>query len=295
VRPKIESGPVAASLLTMEFADAIQCKEIGALLAVARRDAEALEAACQGGILARMLIKHLKNRPDELDFFLGVLGVDPGAGHYFFTDVKDNRTFDIYKKHGISPSNLHKATVTGAQWIYLQQIEYIRVRRVDYLAMILESTQGIPDEAPPDGEIEQWLAERCDALVATIRECRERDDDEVSDVRMYAAPIAAAAGHVNVLRHLFANRVHNPSIDLLTVQAACLRNRVSTLRFLTGVFDMRSFGASHLESCVEGAHAAGRTAAASFMLYKVIRFCSDNTPPERFAALDRLIRTKPKP
>jgi hypothetical protein len=274
----------------MEFADAIQCKEVRALLAVARRDAEALRGACQGGIQARMLVKHLKNIPDELDFFLGVLGVDPGAGHYFFSDVKDNHTFDIYKKHGINPSNLHKDTVTPEQWLYLQQIGYVQVREVDYLAMILESTWGLPDKAPPDGEIEQWLTEQCAALVAAIYECRERDDDEVSDVRKYAAPLAAAAGHLNVLRHLFADqrRDSDPDVDLLTVQAACARNRTTVLHYLARVLDMRNIDAGNLECCVEIACNAGHITTASYMLNRVIKFCSD-TPPDRFDALAKLI------
>ena len=73
----------------------------------------------------RHIIKKLKNDPEYLDFFLEYFE-DPGAGSYFFTKIKDNRTFDIYKKHCIYPGwNFRKSCVTDEQWEYIKKIQYI--------------------------------------------------------------------------------------------------------------------------------------------------------------------------
>ena len=79
---------------------------------------------------SRMLIKRLKNELEDLDFFLGWLskwsgGMLPGAGSYHYTKIKDNRTFDIYKKHGFDACNLFPDVVTPEQWKYLVEIGYI--------------------------------------------------------------------------------------------------------------------------------------------------------------------------
>lgn len=81
-------------------------------------------------IPARMLIEKLKNDLDDLDFFLGWLrvateGMMPGAGSYHYTDVKDNRTFDLYKKHDFTACNLFPDLVTPEQWKYLVEIGYV--------------------------------------------------------------------------------------------------------------------------------------------------------------------------
>ena len=72
-----------------------------------------------------ILIARLKNNLDGLEFLLKYINYDPGAGSYFFTDVKDNKTFDLYKKYDISPLNLNKYDVTKEQWDYMYKIEYI--------------------------------------------------------------------------------------------------------------------------------------------------------------------------
>ena len=72
----------------------------------------------------RHIIKCLKNDPDNLDLFLQFFE-DPGAGSYFFTKIKDNRTFDIYNKYYIYPNNFYRSCVTAEQWEYIKKIEYI--------------------------------------------------------------------------------------------------------------------------------------------------------------------------
>jgi len=73
----------------------------------------------------RIIIEHLKNNTERLEFFLDFIGYDPGAGSYFFTDIEDNMTFDLYKKYGIEPINLYKHDVTSEQWKYMHEIDYI--------------------------------------------------------------------------------------------------------------------------------------------------------------------------
>lgn len=74
----------------------------------------------------RILIERLKNDLDGLEFLLKYLGIYvPDAGSYFFTDIEDNKTFDLYKKYDISPINLSKDNVTEEQWEYMYKIKYI--------------------------------------------------------------------------------------------------------------------------------------------------------------------------
>jgi hypothetical protein len=105
--------------------EALGCDDVKAILAIAKRDMNALKAI-KGSIHARMIIEHLKNAPDALDFFLTALAHDPGAGSYFFTKIEGTRSFDIYKKHNIRPSNLHKTDVTPEQWAHMVKIGYVR-------------------------------------------------------------------------------------------------------------------------------------------------------------------------
>lgn len=111
----------------MDIVEALRSKEVQVMLAIARDDRNELWRIMNDGkpIKARAIIAQLKNRPDELDLFLHVLGTDPGAGGYFFREVTDNRTFDVYAKHHIAPLNLDKETVTPEQWAYLLQIGYV--------------------------------------------------------------------------------------------------------------------------------------------------------------------------
>lgn len=75
----------------------------------------------------RVMIFQLRNSLDDLEFLLKVLdGRDPGAGTYFYEHIEDNRTFDLYLKYHIGPSNLFKELMkTADQWDYLLQIGYI--------------------------------------------------------------------------------------------------------------------------------------------------------------------------
>jgi hypothetical protein len=73
----------------------------------------------------RILIEQLKNNLEGLEFLLDYIGYDPGAGSYFYTDVEDNRTFDLYKKYEIDPINLYKHDIKEEQWEYLYEIGYI--------------------------------------------------------------------------------------------------------------------------------------------------------------------------
>jgi len=73
----------------------------------------------------RILISEVKNDLESLETLLKLLGRDPGAGSYFYTEVTDNKTFDLYKKYGITAMNLSKSDVTPEQWNYLYKIGYI--------------------------------------------------------------------------------------------------------------------------------------------------------------------------
>ena len=73
----------------------------------------------------RVLIEQLKNNIEGLDFLLNYIGYDPGAGSYFYTDVENNKTFDLYKEYEIEPLNLFEHDVTKEQWKYLHKIGYI--------------------------------------------------------------------------------------------------------------------------------------------------------------------------
>jgi len=50
--------------------------------------------------------------------------MDPGTGFYFYKNVHDCRTFNIYKKYGISAMNIHKCDVTNEQWKHMYDIGY---------------------------------------------------------------------------------------------------------------------------------------------------------------------------
>lgn len=75
----------------------------------------------------RVLINALKNSLEDLEFLLKVLdGRDPGAGTYFYENISDKKTFDLYLNYGISPSNLFKELMKDPeQWDYLLKIGYI--------------------------------------------------------------------------------------------------------------------------------------------------------------------------
>jgi hypothetical protein len=77
----------------------------------------------------RILIEELKNKVEDLEFLLKYLKYDPGAGSYFYTDIKDNKTFDLYKKYKIKPCNLYAENVTSEQWDYLYKIKYINKKQ----------------------------------------------------------------------------------------------------------------------------------------------------------------------
>ena len=99
-------------------------EDISVLKAIFAKDAETIKQHSQSTLHARNIIKCLKNDPTHLEFFLENYGRDPGAGSYFYTNIKDNRTFDIYKKY-IWPENISKSDVTPKQWEYIKEIEYI--------------------------------------------------------------------------------------------------------------------------------------------------------------------------
>jgi hypothetical protein len=72
-----------------------------------------------------LLISQFKNNLDGLEFLLKYLDYDPGAGSYFYTDVEDNKTFDLYHKYRITACNLNKEHISEEQWEYLYKIKYI--------------------------------------------------------------------------------------------------------------------------------------------------------------------------
>ena len=73
------------------------------------------------------LVELLKNKPDSLEALLELLGPEdmPCSQSYFFTDIVDNRTFDLYKKYDMDKSDLYKDLVTSQQWDYLTSIGYV--------------------------------------------------------------------------------------------------------------------------------------------------------------------------
>ena len=73
----------------------------------------------------RIMIERLKNNLEGLEFLLDFLPYPPDAGSYFFTHIKDNKTFDLYKKYNITACNLSKDDVTEEQWEYLYKISFI--------------------------------------------------------------------------------------------------------------------------------------------------------------------------
>ena len=73
----------------------------------------------------RVLIERVKNDTNALEFLLEYIGYDPGANSGFFTDVKNNRTFDLYREYDIAPLNLYWYDVTKEQWKYMFEIFYI--------------------------------------------------------------------------------------------------------------------------------------------------------------------------
>ena len=90
-----------------------------------QKTAEKLKGIC---FHTRVLIDHLKNDLESLEFLLQQLdGYDPGAGSYFFEGVTDVKTFDLYQKYGIGPTNLFKDCVTSEQWRYIVKIGYVKV------------------------------------------------------------------------------------------------------------------------------------------------------------------------
>ena len=90
------------SSLTLDDEEAYKC--------ILNKDTKGLDK-CE--FHPRILIERLKNDLDELEFLLKYLGIHaPDAGSYFFTDIQDNKTFDLYNKYYISPMNLSKDNVT---------------------------------------------------------------------------------------------------------------------------------------------------------------------------------------
>ena len=77
----------------------------------------------------RLIVSILKNEPDYLDFFLNSISVDYecyiSAGTYFFEDVINDKTFDIYKKYNVSSTNCFKELMSKEQWEYLLKIGFI--------------------------------------------------------------------------------------------------------------------------------------------------------------------------
>ena len=73
----------------------------------------------------RILISKVKNNLQALRFLLEFINYDPGAGSSFFTNVKDNATFDLYKEFNIDSCNCFKDCMTEEQWDYLYKIGYI--------------------------------------------------------------------------------------------------------------------------------------------------------------------------
>lgn len=99
--------------------------DIMILNAVYTRNVKMIKKYRNKEVHVRYIIKKLKNDPTHLDFFLGYFE-DPGAANYFFTKIKDNRTFDIYNKHYIYPGwNFERSCVTDEQWEYIKKIRYI--------------------------------------------------------------------------------------------------------------------------------------------------------------------------
>jgi hypothetical protein len=74
---------------------------------------------------SRMMIEKFKNDLESLEFLLKHMDYDPGAGSCFYTNVSNNKTFDLYKQYGVSACNVDEDCVTPGQWKYMHKIEYI--------------------------------------------------------------------------------------------------------------------------------------------------------------------------
>ena len=75
-----------------------------------------------------VLIEHVKNDLDELEFLLDYLeriGCDPGSNSEFFTGITDCRTFDLYHEYDIDPINIDWYEIPDDQWKYIHKIGFI--------------------------------------------------------------------------------------------------------------------------------------------------------------------------
>ena len=92
---------------------------------------ETIDLAClngHGGLHYRQLVAILKNSLGPLERLLQHLqdcDIDIGDGSYFFTNVKSNETFDLYRRYDVSNFNLQRANVTADQWKYMSDIGFI--------------------------------------------------------------------------------------------------------------------------------------------------------------------------
>jgi hypothetical protein len=76
----------------------------------------------------RVLIDILKNEHKHLEYLLKFMKKKDfyvGAGGYFYEDIKDNITFDLYKKYDVYACNCSKDHMSDEQWSYLYEIDYI--------------------------------------------------------------------------------------------------------------------------------------------------------------------------
>lgn len=113
-------------LITKEYLQKWNANDMSAFLACIRKDKKSLDCEFH----PRMLIDALKNFPDELDFLLSYLTEneffersDPGS--YFFSEIIDNRSFDVYKKYNIDSFKLIPNEIPKEQLEYIYSIGFI--------------------------------------------------------------------------------------------------------------------------------------------------------------------------
>lgn len=97
--------------------------DLRALAAVAVGDAAALGRIQFSHFI---LINQLKNNPYNLEFLLKAIDERVIVSYpVFFRDVRDCRTFDLYKQYGVKWHALARASVSAEQWAYMRQIGYV--------------------------------------------------------------------------------------------------------------------------------------------------------------------------
>lgn len=90
---------------------------------VANRNPGDIIRECAPEMPIRGVIGLLKNDPPGLDFFLQCLDCIPDPSLCAFNKIIDDRTYDVYKRHGIFLTRRGKISLE--EWRYMQDVGYI--------------------------------------------------------------------------------------------------------------------------------------------------------------------------